>query len=147
MLNSSVEDDDERMDALEFDLGGSLNENFIGGVILGVVTVGIDWSIWWLVSKARIGVTFFGRSIDDVRLTDDFGLTVDDNTLENLLWLILLFVTVVCLELRKKKCHAQGYTLKVLEIIRETIYVGKSFSLTMTLRYTLVTGTSAVGIK
>jgi hypothetical protein len=32
LLNSSVDEDDERMDALEFDLGGSLNENFIGGV-------------------------------------------------------------------------------------------------------------------
>jgi hypothetical protein len=32
LLNSSVDEDDERIDALELDRGGSLNENFIGGV-------------------------------------------------------------------------------------------------------------------
>jgi hypothetical protein len=60
LLNSSVVDDvDERIDALEFDLGGSLKENFIGGVAFCVVIVGIDRSSSSLVPNARTGVTRF----------------------------------------------------------------------------------------
>ena len=99
-IESSVDDDDdERIEALEFDLGGSLKENFIGGVPLCVLSTGTarSASSSSFEPKANTGVICLDEFTDDKRWVDDRGLDMDNRVFDGLTLAAVVVVVVAAM--------------------------------------------------
>ena len=97
-MESSVDDeDDERIDALEFDLGGSLKENFIGGVPFCVLSTGTTRSASSFEPKASTGVICLDKFTDDRRWVDDRGLEIDSRVFDGFTFATAVVFVVVAM--------------------------------------------------